>query len=571
MLESGEKDTFDRLVADLNAQERHEMLGRINKNAPETIQFVDTETNNTGPTISLLAKLDNESIFYKFFLWLRSLFSKRTKSSIYNEDLLANIAKKVNHNHPGLINHHDFVLDYLFYDRLKSLKGSADFFKPYINFIENAQGDFYIFLSSFVVPELNDNIKKSTDPFSIPFSTNPTMQLKNELTRKLDDILNSIDSDTRKKLYYSIDSLNWLKLYTKLPYLHFLSQFTNISGSNYTCPYSNATQDYNAFAALFSHIKSISSECLEALYLFSQKKELKQGVQEKDVERAVKEFMAIANGHLAAIQMFISEVPIIKVGKLVNSNYDWEPENIEGSEGWFPIFRSQWRKNIDILWNDWIRERKKNILGNNLKEDFGLQEFPVMAWRPWKKMWTSIPFSYELTGGFISWFATEKYDEIITPLNEVMLEGIFIKTENRKEYSDGLNLFVSANKQMLDFLLKLAPDGLYGSVFEDISANKLRTLKVQNQIDAMMSSIESELLNILDKFKTGSKKIDNVFKGFFDDVRDGTHEPLQNWTAIKGHQNREWRDKLREIRDLIKKAIFYISELEPIDAETKNK
>lgn len=571
MLGSGEKDTFDRLVGDLNAQERHEMLGRINKNAPETIQLIDTETSNTGPVISLLSKLDNESIFYKFFLWLRSLFSKRTKTSIYNEDLLASMAKKVNHNHPGLINHHNFVLDYLFYDRLKSLKEASDFFKPYFSFIENAQGDFYIFLSSFVVPELNDNIKKATDPFSIPFSTNPTMQLKNELTRKLDDILNSIDSDTRKKLYYSIDSLNWLKLFTKLPYLHFLSQFTNVSGSNYTCPYVNATQDYNAFAALFVHVKSISSECLEALYLFSQKKELKQGIQEKDVERAVKEFMTVANGHLVAIKMFISGVPIIKVGKLINSNYDWEPENIEGSEGWFPTFRSQWRKNIDILWNDWIRERKKNLLGNNLKEDFNLQEFPVMAWRPWKKMWTSIPFSYELTGGFISWFATEKYDEIITPLNEVMLEGIFIKTENRKEYSDGLNLFVSANKQMLDLLLKLTPDGLYGSVFEDISANKLRTLKVQNQIDSMMSSIESEILNILDNFKTGTKKITNVFNGFFDDIRDGTHEPLQNWTTIKGHQNREWRDKLREIRNLIKRAIFYISELEPIDAETKHK
>lgn len=571
MLGSGEKDTFDRLVGDLNAQERHEMLGRINKNAPETIQLIDTETRNTGPVISLLSKLDNESIFYKFFLWLRSLFSKRTKTSIYNEDLLASMAKKVNHNHPGLINHHNFVLDYLFYDRLKSLKEASDFFKPYFSFIENAQGDFYIFLSSFVVPELNDNIKKATDPFSIPFSTNPTMQLKNELTRKLDDILNSIDSDTRKKLYYSIDSLNWLKLFTKLPYLHFLSQFTNVSGSNYTCPYVNATQDYNAFAALFVHVKSISSECLEALYLFSQKKELKQGIQEKDVERAVKEFMTVANGHLVAIKMFISGVPIIKVGKLINSNYDWEPENIEGSEGWFPTFRSQWRKNIDILWNDWIRERKKNLLGNNLKEDFNLQEFPVMAWRPWKKMWTSISFSYELTGGFISWFATEKYDEIITPLNEVMLEGIFIKTENRKEYSDGLNLFVSANKQMLDLLLKLTPDGLYGSVFEDISANKLRTLKVQNQIDSMMSSIESEILNILDNFKTGTKKITNVFNGFFDDIRDGTHEPLQNWTTIKGHQNREWRDKLREIRNLIKRAIFYISELEPIDAETKHK
>lgn len=568
MFDSDNRDTFDRLVSDLNADERHEMLGRINKNSPETVQFVTTEDNNSEPKISLQARLNKESFFYRFFLWLKSIFFKRSTTTLYNEDLLSNIAKKINHEHPGLINHNNMILDSIFYDRLCNLKNAADFFKPYFSFVENSLGDFYVFLSSFVVPELNDSIKQAVDPFNLSFSKNPTLQLKTELVHKLDEILNSMNTNTRSALYYAISSLNWLKLYTKLPFIHFTSQFTNITGENYTCPYSNALQDYNIFASVFSDIKSISNESLEALYLFSQKKELSKNVQEKDIEKAIKEFMTVANGHLATIQMFISGVPIVKVGKLINFDYEWEPSPSKSSEAWFPTFRNQWKKNLDLQWNNWIRERQKALLTKKLENDFQLQQFPVMQQKPWTKMWMDIPFSYELTGGFISWFATNQYDKIITPLNEVMLEGIFINNENRKEFSEGLDSFSIANKQMLDLLEKLSPNGMLGSVFADLSSNKLKTLNVQKQIDSMMISIESEIREILEKFKNGAIKIDNVLKGFFEQTRDGTHEPLQNWNSIKGHLNREWHDNLREIYDIIKKSIFYISELEPIDAET---
>ena len=86
----------------------------------------------------------------------------------------------------------------------------------------------------------------------------------------------------------------------------------------------------------------------------------------------------------------------------------------------------------------------------------------------------------------------------------------------------------------------------------------------------MMKNTEAEIEDILNKFQKGAAELDDVFKGFFDDTKDGIHDGLQNWTSMKGHQNREWRDNLRKIRDLIKKAIFYLSELEPIDQATKD-
>ena len=568
MLQKDNKDAFDRLIAGLSADERREMLNRINANAPQTVQFVDVDDNIKDIPGNLQLRLNNESVIYKFLLWVRSVFSKRPSEKIYNDDLLLRIAKKVNKEHPGLINHHAAVLDSVFYERLRTLKDAADFFKPYFSFVDAAQGEFYVFLSSFVVPELSDRINRNADPFTLPFSRNPTPDVKTELLRKLDDLLNGIEPSSRTKLYYAISSLNWLKQYTRLPFIHFSSQFTNIAGANYTCPYGNAVNDYDVFGSLFAHVTPISSESLEALYLFSQKKDLTSNAQSKDIERAVKEFMAVANSHLATIQMFITGVPVIKVGKLVNLDYDWEPGNTVGAEAWFPSFRSHWRKILEVRWNDWLRERKKNLLSASLKNDFGLTSFPTMLYAPWKKLWSDVSFAYELTGGFISWFAMEKYDEIINTMNDVMLEGIFLRSENRQQYSEGMNNFVNANKKMQELIEKLSPSGAFGLAFEEIATSKIRTLQVQNQIDSMMSSTETDVADIYKKFIQGAKQIDDVYKGFFEDIKDGVHESLQNWTSIKGHQNREWRDKLRNIFIMLKRVIFYLSELEPIDAAT---
>ena len=570
MLQKDNKDAFDKLIAGLSADERREMLNRINANAPQTVQFVDVDDNIKDIPGNLKLRLNNESVIYKFLLWVRSVFSKRPSEKIYNDDLLMRIAKKVNKEHPGLVNHHAAVLDSVFYERLRTLKEAADFFKPYFSFVDAAQGEFYVFLSSFVVPELSDRINRNADPFTLPFSRNPTPDVKTELLRKLDDLLNGIEPQSRSKLYYSISALNWLKQYTRLPFIHFSSQFTNIAGANYTCPYGNAVNDYDVFGSLFAHVTPISSESLEALYLFSQKKDLTSNAQSKDIERAVKEFMAVANSHLATIQMFITGVPVIKVGKLVNLDYDWEPGNTGGAEAWFPSFRSHWRKILEVRWNDWLRERKKNLLSASLKNDFGLTSFPTMLYAPWKKLWSDVSFAYELTGGFISWFAMEKYDEIINTMNDVMLEGIFLRSENRQEYSEGMNNFVNANKKMQELIEKLSPSGAFGLAFEEIATSKIRTLQVQNQIDSMMSSTETDVADIYKKFVQGAKQIDDVYKGFFEDIKDGVHESLQNWTSIKGHQNREWRDRLRNIFIMLKRVIFYLSELEPIDQAIKN-
>lgn len=566
MLPDEKKSSFDKLVAGLSSEERSAMLQNINKNIPQSVSLDESGNKTSEKSVSLHLRLKGESVFYRFILWLRGIIEKKDAEKIYNDDVLMSLARRVNRDHPGIVDYRNKTLDSVFYERLKMLKESADFFKPYFAFIEENPGDFYVFLSSFVAPELAEKINKEADPFTLGFDSSDDISVKNDLLKKLDNILKNIDGSEKSSLYSAVSALNWLKLFTRLPYLHFTSQFTNVVGTAYTCPYRNACNDYEAFAAVFTNVHSPSNEVLEAMFLFSQKKDLSKTAQQKDIEKGINEFLMASKRHFMDIQAFITGVPILKVGKIINSNYDWTAGNIEGVEAWFPSFRNHWRKILDVRWNEWLRERKKNLLSNHLMLDFGLSEFPVMKYKPWQDLWLRVPFSCELTGGFLSWFEDEMYDDVISSLNEVMMEGIFIKNENREEYSEGLNLFVQANNTMGDLLNQLSPAGEYGTLFEDFATNKIRSFQVQNQIDSMMATTESEIREAGKKFEKGCRMMEAVLKGIFDDEKDSIHEGLSNLSMIKGHQNRAWKDKIAKARETIQKASFYIRELSPIDS-----
>lgn len=568
MVESDKKSSFDKLVAGLNAEDRIAMLNRINQSSAQTVHF-DSEITPKEKSISLRLRLQNESFLYKFILWLRSIFDKKSTEQLYSQDMLLSMAKKINHKYPGTINPKLKILDYIFYERLLTIKEAADFFKPYYSFVEDNPGDFYVFLSSFVAPDLAENINSKADPFIIPFDRAVTPELRTDLAKRMDELLNNMNKETKANIYFAVSASNWLFKFCTLQFIHFTAQFTNVSGSAYTCPYKNARMDFNELASVFCNMQPVQNEVLEALYLFSQRKSLTTNAQDKDIEKAVKEFMTKANTYFLSIKSFVNNVPMMKLGRVINENYDWEPANLEGAEAWFPSFRTQWRKILEIRWNDWVKEQKKHQLSKNLNNDFGMETFPTMQYRPWLKLWNRIPFACELTGGFLSWFSTEKFPKIINYLNAVAMEGIFYRSENRTEYSEGLDNFSAANNMILDLLKRLSPEGDYGRLFDDFSGNKMNNFQTQNQIESIMKDVEETIKNSIKLFGKGSRTIERVFFGFFEETKDGIHESLQNLNTIKGPDNRNFKDALISIRNLLRKAMFYISELEPIDSITE--
>ncbi len=571
MSEENNRNAFDRLVAGLSNEDRLEMLSRIRteQTEPVTLDAAPRDDDGKGGTLKL--RINNESGFYRFMLWLRSFFQKTTADKLYNEDMISSIARKISKNHPGLINHKNMTLDSIFCEQLRNLKEAADFFRPYYIVANEAPGEFYVFMGSFVAPELSSEINSKADPFLLPLSKEPPADARTDFLKKLDEILKNMPADMKSRLYGAVSASNWLDQFSRLPLPHLLAQFTETLPGEFSCPYSHARLDFNKLASVFDSMIQIPREVLEALFIFSQRRDLSGSVSDEDVEKAMKELLLRADSYFSSIRIFLNGVPVVQVGQILNSNFDWQPASLTGAEAWFPVFRTQWRRIIEIRWNDWQRERKKLTLSSGLKADFGLNDFPVMPYQPWTKMWSSVSFSFQLTGGFLSWFAASKYSSVADPLNKLLMEGIFVNNDNRAEFSDGMNCIANASARMTALNERLSPDGDLGEIFDQLASTKTGIYQVQGQIDSMMNDINAEIINSRLNFCKGVRSVEAVLAGAFDDVHDGTHDGIQNLSTIDGRRNAEFRESLMDSRQVLKRCLYYISEIEPIDFASERK
>ena len=568
MEESQKKSTFDRLVAGLNSEERTAMLSRLNQAGEADIQLYNDAAQVDTFSGNLQTRLKNESFLYKLYIWLRSFITKIPQIQIYNNDVLLGMAKKINKEHPGLLNPTGEYLDSLFFERLTTLKSASDFFKPYIYLIDENPGAFYVFMSSFVASELSDKINAAADPYNLPEDIEPAPEIRTDLLKKLDDVLKNMNGSTKNRIYQAVKSVQWLSSFTALPYLHFISQFTDIKDGVFTCPYSNAKVDFETFAAVFDSGLSVPNEVLEAVYLFSQKKEISGNYMTSDIETSVKKFMSVAASHFKNIKMFLSVVPVTTLGKIIFKNYDWTPRAFGGGEDWNSKFRNQWRKIIEIRWNEFIKERKKNLLASRLKNDFNLTSFPEMPNRPWADLWGGMPFKCELTGGFLSWYVKEVFPSDQKILNMLMMEGIFIRNENRTEYAEAFDKLCKTAETILNLLEDLDYKGSFGVTFEEMASASSRTFKAQSTAENLITKIESEIKEAAFDICNAIRTLEMIFKGIFEEFNDGIHGSLQNFNTLKGHDNMRFKDNLRQTRKNINQVLFYLSELDPIE---KNK
>ena len=147
MIPDRNRNAFDNLVAGLSAQDRAEMLQRLNSSGPKTINLIETDDEIPEKNLSLHLKYQALPFFHKFFLWIRSMLQGKSPERVFNDDSLVDLARKINRIHPGLVDYRQKVLDSLFFQQLKTLKDAADFFKPYFVPVDERPGEFYVFLS----------------------------------------------------------------------------------------------------------------------------------------------------------------------------------------------------------------------------------------------------------------------------------------------------------------------------------------------------------------------------------------------------------------------------------------
>lgn len=566
--------SFDRLVLGISNDERVNLLKKLETNSDPEKQNIENKNRNNDVTIDITERYQKESFFVRLWLRLKSLFTSSGIDFLYNEYLISNIAKDVEKNSPNLIDYKNGYLLTDFYERLKQLKNAADFFKPGITVYEENQGAFFVFLGSLFVPELSETLEKEVSPYKYGLDREVTSELRASLIRKLEEILHSIPTDKRAKLYDTIRAIEWLKFFTKLPFERFLSKFISLIPGANTCPIDSVSSELSTFSRVLCNGKKIQTEVLEALYLFSvQSQEIIATVNtdEETVNLGCTEYVKRSIEQIALIKMFITSIPIDSITAIATNSSNYEVEPLDGIEDWFIRYKNHWRKIFDQRWESWLRDKKKYAMNEKIKELFESSTFPFIPNRPWQEIWGGIPFAREYTLGFLWAFFQKTYPKYNKVLKIIMVEGDFAQRENRIEFTDTYNMLNHISQTVVNINEQLSPRGAYGISFNTVIKESLRTIQGQNKINNLLSTIENEVASLTTQFVECCRVMQLIFTGILSTDKNSRYESLVNITSIQGKANIQFRQQMKDVNAGFADIVDLIKQIETIDFSYGNK
>ena len=560
--------SFDKLVSGLSSVERKRLLEKMQGvTADEEAESLEPAEPVPEVSISLASQLKKEPLLFRVWLWIKSLVSNTSVETLFNEHRISLTAKSVEKKYPGLVDYkHGYLLSPLF-DALSDLKVCANFFRPYIDAMEESAGDFYVLLGSISLPDVEALIDSDVDPYATPVTPESRPELRTTNLRRLDTIMQELTPDQKAKMYMGARAAMWLVQFVRLPFSRFLTHFNMIINNEHRCPFSQVQAEMNAFARVLCNGVPIPDEVLESLYLYSGQLLTESVVGSKTTEEnSAERFMEKAHQMLAGIHAFIHNIPLRSVARIAENDAQWQPDNFTGGEDWFTLYKASWKKLFERKWESWVQDCKKEGLRESLQQNFQLKAFPLLPDRPWAELWGGLPFRYELTSGFLYWYFHQQFTSYELTLKTVMMEGDFIQKQNRIEFTEAFNNLIEISINLDSLHRRLQSGGEIGLMFTHLINDRTRTLQGQAKAEDMLKSVESEIGGILYHFGESCRQLDMLLSGILQtEKKDSRYDSLSNLSEIQGSSNASFRSHLAKAHKSIVNAYDLIKELEPID------
>ena len=555
------RDSFERLAAGLSESEKQDILSRMQSASQETapLQPVDERLEDNPEPIE--QKIKNESLLLRIYIFIKAILTNTTKEVIYNEHKLSEISRYINRNFPGFINAKNGLLLTPFYERLYELKNCADFFKPYFVSDEANEGSFYVFLSTLIMPEVNEDIRTNADPYSNPVTAIIRPDTRTTLLRKLEDIFENIPAQDKAKMYEAAKASEWFRQFIRLPFARFIMQFTS-TGNEYICPFSQIENEIEKFVSVLCGTLAIPDEFLEALYLFAIRS---SKLLTEDAGRDAGEFLVKAHSNLAVLQLFMTSIPIRSIGCLVHGKSQWRAQIFSGGEDWFVKYKNTWKKIFEQKWQAWESDCKREALLSTLKAAFDIDSFPKFPERPWENIWGGISFAYESTLGFLNWFMKEKFPACEFDLKALLIQGTFNKKENHAQLSDGFNAMIQISISFQELTRRLSPRGEAGSTLIRLQDEHKRTLQAQAKVDQLMTSLENDVATLIHRFGDAARSLTQVLNGIL--TKDNRFDTISNLSKLRDQKNEPFVRKVEESKNLFEHALNFVTELEILDKQ----
>ena len=523
--------TFDELSVGISREERQKILNSMDSQKAEHGDLFAGKTKMSVQKIDEKAefeqRLKRQSFLQRLFLWIYSIITSTSMEEAFNVTLVKKIAHEVESNYPSLIFFRKKLLYGGFHEKLIQLKSALDFFVPYMKLYESNPGEFMVMVGHVVMPEYEETMESSSNPYVVPMSDELSKDKKNELFQNLCLSLQNIPADYQKEMYQYARAVFWLNEFVKIPLDKILSKFSMNEEHVQSCVFSFVKADFGKFARVMSNYVQIDDNLLAVLAFAHQKIENLPVDVAQNLEAYNREFYSAAKLHVSMIEMFIDSVPVSKISKVVMENSLYTPEAMSGGENWLELFTEQWKIDLKNKMMQRDREYRKEILKHKIAEQFKLNAFPTFPFRPWEAL-GSFSFKYDLSLGFVNFFVRQRYATYMTIFKAISMEGQFAIKDNEREFIEAVDSFTEVNNALEVLANSLSAAGEYGLDFSRYEGEGNRSEDTDRKIEILLTSLESEVSEIIKDFRRLCHRLSMLLTGFISDKYVGKYGAIMN-------------------------------------------
>jgi len=555
-----EVSIFDRLVSDLESSERKALLEKIQHSFSEPREPLTTIPEDEAG-LNPDEELKKFTVIQRFFLFLRSLFTRKDRYTLIQDILLKKTASIIEKRASGLIDFHNSLYSEQMKNELALLKEHTLFFQgPLRSALVKNKHAFFAFLAGLELELVQFKLINETDPFSL-WDTgtieNPA-SVKHEMRKIAADIFQEIPKDNKQRVYLDAQSLSALFHLSNHPFDTMLTAFK--SGK---CAFRDLDKYVTPLADLLKALEfTPSADALKALFLFHYKERLAD--EDFHLEEMLYRNLSESKKALKGISSFNERIPLVSIIKYTKEDLDYSPQNKTGGEDWFVIYKDFWHRRLDSRYDEFYWQRRYERLKDEAADFIGSYHLPQVFKK--RAMWPDGGVNYCLSLSFLKAVLEIIFQKQQRALKLIFLKGEFYKEENRQAFTDTLEGISNIDTRILLLAGSLEPDGEPGGRLKKIYNEPVKTEPDKQTIQEIFVQVNKDALAIIEQAGAHLQAMAHLLGGILQGEPSSQFDTLLNLTSIGGRENKELISSWHDILDQIIQSMNLLAEIKELES-----
>ena len=559
---------FYRLVSELSMDERHKLLEKLSSQS-SLVSTVLYEEPGKEEEFAPETQYQKLPWYYRIWFFFLSFFNTRPPVKLYEDHLMGRLNRNLEEKSPGYYNFQKDMLLPRFQEELVKLRDASRFFYTALDAsINRDRGGLMVFLGSLEMPEIHKLISSDTDPVTLAshYSSLNDAELRQKAIKGLEDALTGITETERGKMYHSARVLFCLKQLSSFLFDRLINSFIyDNSSQGYICPAASVRDSLIALNNILSSLKTPPPiTLLESLFIYVLME--KGDDPSLDVHNEMRKLLVQAEVSLQAIRDFNLEVPLTKLLRCISRNPGLGAQNIGGGEDWYPVFRTRWKEQIEENFLNHSKVKRQRDLQNAFRyflKGTNLKMLENMGG-------SQNPSGINVKGNFCLSFLLTFYSvvfmgEINKYIRPILIDGEFIKKENRTEFTECYNSLIKLEDLINQFDHNISPNGDIGRRYfqakGEMSSLPIKRRKTQIIVEEA-AAIADQIIGEAKEALLGMVKI---LGGILKKSADGKYDSLTNLYTIAG-RGTGFHDGVTESINQLNKTISLLDDIDAMEA-----